>query len=127
MAIYGPTNPPEVDSIDSFTFKRWFGSLADLFKSQMTLVTKTATYTIAANTYYVRGDATAGAFTITLPPALNNQGRKVLIKKIDSSGNAVTVSRAGADTIEGSTTVSLGSQWNKTHLISNGVDTWEIL
>ncbi len=125
--IYGPTNPPEVDSIDSFTFKRWFGSLTDLFKSQMSLVTQATTYTVAANIYYVRGDATAGGFTVTLPPALNNQGRKILLKKIDSSGNAVTVSKAGSDTIEGSNTVSLGSQWDKLHVISNGVNAWEKL
>jgi hypothetical protein len=77
--------------------------------------------------FYVRVDATAGAVTITLPSALDCGGRQILVCKVDSSGNAVTVQRRGSDAIESGTSVSLSAQWDKTLLISNDVDGWEKL
>jgi hypothetical protein len=46
----------------------------------------------------VRGDATGGAFTITLPAAATNDGDFVTIRKSDSSANRITVqNNAAAD------------------------------
>lgn len=71
-----------------------------------TTATKTAAYT-AANNELVIADATAGAFPVTLPAAsAAGLGGTVVVKKIDSSANAVTVQRGGADTI-GAATISL--------------------
>ena len=124
---YGLSEPPEHTDTNSWPFKRWFDELMELMVSQITIVTVTAAYTVARSVFYVRGDATAAAFAVTLPAALNMQGRQIAVKKIDASGNAVTVTAAGSDTIDGSATSSLAAQWNKVHLISNGVDTWEVL
>lgn len=66
-------------------------------------------------------DASGGAKTITLPAA-SCVGFTVTVKKSDSSGNAVTVSRASSATIEGSTTVSLGSQYSWVRLIADGTN-----
>jgi hypothetical protein len=77
--------------------------------------------------YYVRADATGGAFTVTLPAANLNIGRRMFIKKVDASGNAVTVSRSGSDTIEGSNTVSLAAQWDKLQIISGAENSWEVI
>ena len=118
--------PPEHSEVDSWSFKRWISNLYDYIITCTKVVTVTTTYTVAADVFYVRADATAGIFTVTLPTALNNQGRPVLVKKIDSSVNAVTVSGTGSDTIEGGT-VSLATQWSRTHLISNGNAAWEIM
>lgn len=124
---YGLSKPPESTDVNSWVFKRWLDELMEMFLSTILLKTVTTTYTVEADKFYIRGDATAGIFTITLPAALNSQGRQLLLKKIDSGGNDITISRAGSDTIEGSNTLTLGAQWDKYHLISNGVDTWEIM
>lgn len=123
--MYGLNPSPEYAELDAYPFKRWFSSIYDFVRTRIALKTVTAAYTVEANVFYVRGDATAGAFAVTLPLALNLQGRQILIKKVDASGNAVTVTAAGADTIEGVGTVVLAAQWAKTLLISNGNATWE--
>lgn len=60
---------------------------------------KTTSYTATLNDYLILVDATAGAVTITLPTSGTTpaavQGHKYLIKKVDGSANAVTVSAAG--------------------------------
>ena len=119
--------PPEFTDYNSYPYKRWVNSVYNIITGLTTLTTVATTYTVAANLFYIRGDATSGIFTITLPPALGNEGRPLLLKKIDSSGNAITIAAAGSDTIEGSATKSLAAQWDKYHLISNGVNTWEIM
>lgn len=123
--MYGITRSPEYAELNAYPFKRWFASIYDFIQTTIALKTVTAAYTIEATLFYIRGDATAGAFAVTLPPALNLQGRQILIKKVDASGNAVTVTAAGGDTIEGAGTVVLAAQWAKTLLISNGNATWE--
>lgn len=75
-------------------------------------------------------DATAAPITLTLPAANSGVVGGVLfgpilyIKKIDVSANAVTISRAGADTIEGANTMSLAAQWDKVVLAADGVSLW---
>ena len=74
--------------------------------------TKTAAYTASVSDL-VLADATSAAFTVTLPttPA---PGSRVIVKKIDSSTNAVTVARGGNDVFNasgGSTSLSLSLQY----------------
>lgn len=68
--------------------------------------TKTSAYT-AVSGELVMCDDTAGAFTVTLPAA--TVGSLLAVKKIVSSGNSITISRAGTDTIGGAaaTTVAI--------------------
>lgn len=73
---------------------------------------------------YILCNCTSGAITINLPAAT---GRKRFhIKKIDSSVNAVTINRAGSDTIQGSASVSLATQYNSRTLYSDGSSIWYI-
>ncbi len=65
----------------------------------------------------------AGGITITLPAANAGKVRKT-VKKIDSGVGAVTVARAGTDTIEGATSVSLAGQYNSVTVISDGTSIW---
>jgi len=75
---------------------------------------KTAHYTVVAGD---RGkliccDCTGGAITITLPQISGltlSDPWSIGIKKTDSSGNAVTVNRAGTDTIDGATSKTISS------------------
>jgi hypothetical protein len=84
------------------------------------VATKTTTYAITALDSVVRADATAGAFTMTLPTAVGCAGRQYLLKKIDSSANAVTVSTTSSQTIDGAATYSLASQYSHVLLVSDG-------
>lgn len=74
-------------------------------------------------------NASAAARTITLPAAAALGGRPIRfqIEKTDSSANAVTVQRAGTDTIEGGTSLVLSGQWASVTLVSDGVGAWVAL
>ncbi len=93
------------------------------------------TYTVAATDCVIlvntRPTAQGGidsVITITLPDAASFPGRVVTIK--DSAGyadvNAITISRAGSDTINGiDATVSLPSPASFKTLISDGASAWQ--
>jgi hypothetical protein len=70
-------------------------------------------------------DASGGAITITLPAAANVTNRHYWIKKIDSSGNSVTVDGNGAETIDGSATAILSVQYDAIHIVCDGTG-WHI-
>lgn len=74
----------------------------------------------------VNGNATGGAFTITLPTAVGNTGFMVTLRKSDSSSNAVTIDGDGAETIDGATTLALTAQYDVVGLISDGT-AWRVL
>jgi long-subunit acyl-CoA synthetase (AMP-forming) len=69
-------------------------------------------------------NATAGAVTVNLHAASAAAGRTHFIVKTDASANAVTINRAGSDTIQGATSVVLTAQWDKVSLWSDGTATW---
>jgi microcystin-dependent protein len=70
-------------------------------------------------------NASGGARTITLPAANALGGRpiQITIVKTDTSANAVTVQRAGSDTINGQTSLLL-AVGDRVTLISDGVNIW---
>lgn len=87
---------------------------------------KTGAYTATIADYMISCDATTAAFTITLPTAVEISGRIYIIKKTDSSTNAVTVDGNGTETIDGNLTFLLKSQYAEVTIISNGAN-WEII
>lgn len=88
-------------------------------------VAKTTTYTTGSSDHHVTGDATGGAFTITLLSAVGQTGREFFFTKIDSGGNAVTIGTTSSQTINGSTTYALSAQYKYVRVISNGAN-WVI-
>lgn len=85
------------------------------------LVSKTSAYTLTTSDCVVLANATSAAFTLTLPSASSvPTGRQYLLKKVDSSANAVTIATTSSQTIDGSTTASLASQWSKLTVVSDG-------
>lgn len=86
---------------------------------------KTAAYTLTSADAYITGDATTAAFSITLPASAGN-GQRYVIKKIDSSANAVTVAAAGADTIDGAATKVLSSQFASVTVWDGATGKWSI-
>lgn len=70
-------------------------------------------------------DATAGAFNATIPAAATaGNGATIFFKKTDSSANAITLVRSGADTLDGATSLSLSQQNSYYGLVSDGVSAW---
>lgn len=117
--------PPVYESEESYGMKAWFQQIYRWITQRSMLTNVTTTYTVLENIYYVRADATAGAFTVTIPAALGRDGRQILICKVDAGVNAITVAATGTDTIQGAATISLAAQWSKALLISNGNNGWE--
>lgn len=79
-------------------------------------------YAMTAGSLYLC-DATAGAITFNLPLTTaydGKPGRTATIVKTDSSGNAVTVTAAGSDTISGASTFALSAQYNSVTVSSDG-------
>ena len=91
----------------------------------ITAATTLTTAQILACGYY-RLNATAATFAFTLPAASSCRGQTWTGKKIDSSANAVTIARAGSDTIDGATTAVLSAQYVSLRLISNGSG-WDVI
>ena len=54
-------------------------------------LTKTTSYSMTDDDSVILADATAGAMTITLPRPSDTRRRVITIKKIDTTGNVVTV------------------------------------
>lgn len=67
-------------------------------------------------------DATGGGVTLTLPSAAEITGRVYTVKKIDASGNSVTIDPAGSETIDGAATKVLSTQWQSFTFQSNGAN-----
>lgn len=87
---------------------------------------KTANYTMTATDTVVTADATAGAFTVTLPASASSTGLVYFIKKTDSSANTVTVDGNASETIDGNTTFALTQQNQVLTITSDGTN-WRIL
>jgi hypothetical protein len=71
----------------------------------------------------ILADCSAGAVVITLFSATKS-GRTLIVVKMDSTANSVSVVPFGNDTIEGGTSKTLGSQYGKLILLADGVSTW---
>jgi len=79
-----------------------------------------------ASDFLLNVDATAGAVTVTLPLAADSLGAHIVVKKVDASGNAVTVDGAGAETIDGAATASLAAQYDSIAIVCDGYTWWRV-
>lgn len=86
----------------------------------LSVATKSAAYTITSTDNVLLVDASGAARTMTLPAASASSGKLFTVKKIDSTTNAVTIARAGSDTIDGQTSYILTAQYQSVNVISNG-------
>ena len=91
---------------------------------------KTADYTVveADQDKLILVDATAGPVTITLlASATAGDGFRIVVKKVDSSANAVTVDGNASETIDGAATSTLSTQYDSVNLVSDGSNWHEFL
>lgn len=83
--------------------------------------TKTSTYTATTSDAVILVDGTSTAFTVNLYTAVGNAGRRLRIKRTDGTfANAITIDPNGSETIDGSTTKTLYTQYEEWDLVSDG-------
>lgn len=82
------------------------GGAASIFFPATTV---TGTTSLNPDQVYIRADASGGAFTITLPPLASVPDERpfIIIKKVDTTANPVTVAGNGSETMDGSATVTI--------------------
>ena len=94
-----------------------------------TTFSTTANYTglDTARDKIIRVDATSGAVTIALIAAATaGDGFQIAVKKVDSSGNAVTIDGNASETIDGATTLALSTQYDVALLACDGSN-WHVI
>ncbi len=71
-------------------------------------------------------NCTGGALTITLPTAVGIQGREYVIKKTDSSANAVTLATTSSQTIDGAASLTISAQYSLYRVQSDNAN-WQVI
>jgi len=84
--------------------------------------TVSANTTLGIDHHIVLVNASGGARTITLPNATTCAGRQYIIKKVDSSTNAVTITPQTGQTIDGQASISITTQYDYRGVVSNGAN-----
>lgn len=74
----------------------------------------------------VLADAGVANISYVLPSAVTNVGRELIVKKIDSSANTVTINTTGGQTIDGLSSQTLTDQWSVFTFKSNGSNWFKI-
>lgn len=124
--MFGIGNPSTSYEVTP-SFFGWLISVRSWFQACTGTSSKTAAYTFDQNTFFVTADVTSAGFSITLPLASANPGRQIAVKKIDGSGNTLTVARSGSDLIDGATTVTTTTQYKAWVFLSDGISNWWII
>ena len=80
----------------------------------------TTTYQALTSDSVILCDASGGAFTVTLSNVTVSSGKTYIIKKTDSSSNAVTIDGFSTDVIDGALTMTISTQWVSISVFCNG-------
>lgn len=106
---------------------RWIHTVtAEDYRVRSVVTVTTSTYAVVDDDYLILCDASSNAITVALPSASSKEGRELTIKKVDATGNAVTIDGDASENIDGSSSASISSQYESVTLISNGSD-WYII
>ena len=83
--------------------------------------------TLALGRTVVLTSASVGQVSINLPSAAGaNKDRVIIVKKTDGTTNRVVVNPDGSDTIDGSTSYYLNTQYQSVTIVSDGSN-WHIV
>lgn len=80
-------------------------------------LTSETTLDVTTHGTHILCDASGGVFTVHLPDPTDttddtHANARFVVKKIDSSANAVTLDTTGTPNIDGAASVSLAAQWD---------------
>ena len=98
-----------------------FAYYGDPTTSYNVTAAKTSNYTAVIDDF-IRCDCTGGAFTVTLPTAVGQGGRKIVIVKTDSTTNALNIATTSSQTMNGVTTNNLSTAYEEVELVSDGAN-----
>lgn len=90
------------------------------------IVATAVSVAVSAANSLVLCDATGGNITIDLPSAATATSLRIAIKKVDASGNTVSVVGNLGETMDGTTPQVLAAQWDSIEILSDGND-WFIV
>lgn len=106
------------------------GAATPAWAWQESYASKTANYTITDTDgfSFISVDASGGDVTITLPALTNNVGRRITVTKREASTGVVSITAAGSDSIDGTTSVSLYSNDQSVTVIGTSTaDNWAVV
>jgi len=95
------------------------------FRVIVPVITVSAVTTIGPTNAIILADATDGAFSIFLPPAI--EGGDFIFKKVDGGANIVTIDGDDGETIDGSTTHQLTLADNFVRIIADTSSNWWVV
>lgn len=99
--------------------------LSNFQKIQIKAIAEVSTtYTATLNDHTILGDTSGGAFTITLPKALNAKG--YIFTFVNLTANNLTIDGDGSETINGAITNVLANQYDTITVQSDGTE-WFII
>lgn len=106
----------------SLFFQKWLDRLCSRVDNKPRRIT--ASETIKDDDYFLVVDATTAPVTLTLPPAKGNTGREISVKKVDFTGNAMTLAADGTDLIDWAATKATTTSLTCITVICDGTYWW---
>jgi len=109
------------------------GTLRFEYPDNVIATAKTGTYTLTGVESAIFTTASGGAFTVNLPAVSSFPYKRYTIFRTDSTfANAVTIARAGSDTITdggttGATSLTLSTAGEQVELLNDGSSIWYVL
>ncbi len=102
------------------------GAVSYIYSGEFRTTEKTSTFTLSTE-MVVLVDASGGDIIITLPSASSNTHKVYYIKKVDSSGNVITLKgNIASETIDGEVSIDISFQYQYIAVICDGSD-WFII
>lgn len=94
--------------------------------NNLTIVSKTTTYTAVTTDDVILCDTSGGAWTLSLFAASGNSGKVLRIKKTTNDFTQLTIDPNSTETIDGATTTTIDTQFETLVIICDGTN-WRIL
>lgn len=92
----------------------------------LSIVSKTTTYTATTDDDVILCDTSGGAWTLSLHTAANHAGKQLRIKKTTSDFSALTINTNSTETVDGVDNTAIHTQYEELTLVSDGTN-WHIL
>jgi len=124
---YSLTLPVAVPTLTGKTMVFDTNATAEFRYPDKFTASKTTTYTATGDETIIPCDGTAASFTVTLPTAASAIGKRLAIIKTDSDATKViTLDGNGAETIDGSASLTITNQYESIEVASDGTS-WHLM
>lgn len=88
-------------------------------------VSVSSTYSAGVNDHVILVTPSS-TMTVTLPAAKDTINKRVVVKRANNTTHVITVNVAGVGAIDGGTSVTLTTAWQRREFFSNGVQYFEV-